>query len=125
MTSMRQMVLEIFYFKLRISARWTSPFCRFSASFSLKYDVADAILQDNEKMCNISRVSCLICLKLCRLLGLSNEISFHLNSRCCGNQNQNDCLLLKNKGLLFKQKCFSKNILKRYSLIVNACSIIF
>ena len=31
-------------------ARWTSPFCRFSASFSLKYDVTDAILQDNEKM---------------------------------------------------------------------------
>ena len=31
-------------------ARWTSPFCRFSASFSIKYDVTDAILQDNEKM---------------------------------------------------------------------------
>ena len=28
-------------------ARCTSPFCRFSASFSIKYD---AILQDNEKM---------------------------------------------------------------------------
>ena len=26
------------------------PFCRFSASFSIKYDVTDAILQDNEKM---------------------------------------------------------------------------
>ena len=25
-------------------------FCRFSASFSIKYDVTDAILQDNEKM---------------------------------------------------------------------------
>ena len=31
-------------------ATWTSPFCRFSASFSIKYDVTDAILQDNEKM---------------------------------------------------------------------------
>ena len=31
-------------------ARWTSPFCWFSASFSVKYDVTDAILQDNEKM---------------------------------------------------------------------------
>ena len=31
-------------------ARWTSPFCRFSASFSIRYDVTDAILQDNEKM---------------------------------------------------------------------------
>ena len=36
--------------KSRIWARWTSPFCRFSASFSLKYDVTDAMLQDNEKM---------------------------------------------------------------------------
>ena len=33
-----------------IWVRWTSPFCRFSASFSIKYDVTDAILQDNEKM---------------------------------------------------------------------------
>ena len=27
-----------------------SPFCRFLASFSLKYDVKDAMLQDIEKM---------------------------------------------------------------------------
>ena len=33
-----------------IWARWISPFCRFSASFSIKYDVTDAIVQDNEKM---------------------------------------------------------------------------
>ena len=31
--------------KSGIWARWTSPFCRFSASFSLKYDVTDAMLQ--------------------------------------------------------------------------------
>ena len=31
-------------------ARWTSPFRRFSASFSLKYDVTDSTLQDNEKI---------------------------------------------------------------------------
>ena len=31
-------------------ARWTWPFCRFSASFSIKYEVTDAILQHNEKM---------------------------------------------------------------------------
>ena len=31
-------------------ARWTSPFCMFSASFLLKYDVTNAMLQDNEKM---------------------------------------------------------------------------
>ena len=36
--------------KSGIWARWTSPFCRFSTSFSTKYDVTDAILQDNEKM---------------------------------------------------------------------------
>ena len=36
--------------KSGIWPRWTSPFCRFSASFSIKYDVTDAILQDNEKM---------------------------------------------------------------------------
>ena len=39
-----------FISKSGIWARWTSPFCRLSASFSLKYDVTDAILQDNEKM---------------------------------------------------------------------------
>ena len=36
--------------KSGIWARWTSPFCRFSASFSLEYDVTDAILQDIEKI---------------------------------------------------------------------------
>ena len=36
--------------KSGILARWTSSFCRFSASFSLKYDVTDAMLQENEKM---------------------------------------------------------------------------
>ena len=36
--------------KSGIWARWISPFCRFSASFSIKYDVTDAILQGNEKM---------------------------------------------------------------------------
>ena len=39
-----------FISKSGIWARWTSPFCRFLASFSLKYDVTDAILQDNQKM---------------------------------------------------------------------------
>ena len=29
---------------------WMSPFCRFLASFSLKYDVTDAMPQDIEKM---------------------------------------------------------------------------
>ena len=30
--------------------RWISPFCRFSASFSFRYDVTDAMFQDNEKV---------------------------------------------------------------------------
>ena len=68
-------------------ARWTSPFCRFSPSFSLKYDVTDAILQDNEKWkWNISGGFCSICLKLCRLLGLTKWMSLHLKFRCCGSQ---------------------------------------
>ena len=36
--------------KSGIWARWTSPFCRFSVSFPFKYDVIDAMLQDNEKI---------------------------------------------------------------------------
>ena len=36
--------------KSRIWARWPSLFCRFSASFSVKYDVTDTILQGNEKL---------------------------------------------------------------------------
>ena len=36
--------------KSGIWARWTSPFCRFLASFSLENDVIDAVLQNNEKM---------------------------------------------------------------------------
>ena len=34
-------------------------------------------------------------------------------------------IIEKTKGLLFEQKCFSKNNLKQHSLIVNACGIIF
>ena len=33
-----------------IWAGWISPFCRFLASFSIKYDVTDTILKDSEKM---------------------------------------------------------------------------
>ena len=52
LTSMRQMVLEIFHSKVRnLGNMGTPPFCRFSStSFSLKYDVTDGMLQDNEKM---------------------------------------------------------------------------
>ena len=43
-TSMRQMVLEIFHFKVRNLSNMDV------ASFSIKYDVTDAMLQDIEKM---------------------------------------------------------------------------
>ena len=49
-TSMRQMVLEIFQFKVRNLGKLGIAILWFSASFSLKYDVTDAMLQDNEKM---------------------------------------------------------------------------
>ena len=92
--------------KSGIWARWISPFCRFSASFSLKYDVTDAMLQDNEKMkVQYLRVFCLICLKLCRLLELGKGILLHFKFRCYGNQNQNNCLLLKKQ----KVYCLSKS----------------
>ena len=92
--------------KSGIWARWTSPFCRFSTSFSLKYDVTDAMLQDKKKLkCSISGLCCLICLKLCILLELRKRISLDFKFRCYGNQNQNDCLLLKKQ----KVYCLSKS----------------
>ena len=45
------MVLKISHFKVRnLSKMDLSPFCRFLASFSLEYDISDAILQDIDKM---------------------------------------------------------------------------
>ena len=88
--------------KSGIWARWTSPFCWFSASFSIKHDVTDAIWQNNEKM---KEVFCLICLKLCRLLELGKGILLHFKFCCYGNQNQNYCLLLKKQ----KVYCLSKS----------------
>ena len=93
--------------KSGIWARWTSPFCRFSASFSFKYVTSQTqcckIMKKSK--CNISGVCCLICLKLCMLLELSKGISLDFKFRCYGNQNQNDCLLLKT----LKVYCLSKN----------------
>ena len=75
---------------------------------------------------NISEVFCSFCLQLCRLLELSKGILLHFKFRCYGKQNQNDCLSLKKtKGVLFQEKCFSKNDLKQYSLIVTAGSVMF
>ena len=57
-----------------------SPFCRFLASFSLKYDVIDAILEDiKKKRVQYLRSLCLIRLKFCRLLELKKGISILLD----------------------------------------------
>ena len=85
------------------------PFRRFSASFSLKCDVADVILQGNEEM-KVQYLRSLLfdLLKLSRLLELSKEISFHF--KFCRHGNQSHLSIIeKPKGLLFKQKCFLKN----------------
>ena len=84
--------------KSGIWARWTSPSCRFSASFLLKYDVTDAMLQDNEKM----KVQYLRSLLFDLFETLQAVITWQRNFasfqiRCYGNQNQNYCLLFKNK----------------------------
>ena len=68
-----------------------SPICRFLASFSLKYDVTDAMLQDIEKMKrNTSWVFCLICLKFCRLLEVNKWISLDFKFRCYGNSKESN-----------------------------------
>ena len=112
--------------KSGISARSMSPFCRFSASFSSKYDVTDTIRQDNEKM-KVQYLSSLLfdLFEILQAVKPLQGISLNLKFRCYGNQNQKNCLLLKNRSLLFKQKCFSKNNLKQYSLIITAGNIIF
>ena len=113
--------------KSGIWARWTSPFCRVSASLSLQSDVTEAILQDIKKWkWNISRVFCLICLKLCMLSELGKGLSFYFKFCCYGNQNQNYCLLLKKQKVQFVwAKVMLKSNLKQYSLIATAGMIKF
>ena len=83
-------------------ARSNLPFCRFSASISLKYDVIDAMPQDNKKLnCNVSEVFCLICLKRCRLSELDKK--FRLISNFVTMATQIKIIdTEKLKGLLFK-----------------------
>ena len=114
-------------FKSGIWARWTSPFCRFSASFSIKRDVTDAILQDNEKM------------KVQYLRSLLFDLFETLQAVRTWQKNfaSSQILLLwqpesklltiieKTKGLLFKQKRCSKSNFKQYSLSATASSIKF
>ena len=93
--------------KSGIWTRWTSPFCRFSASFSIKYDVTDAILQDNEKM----KVQYLRSLLFDLFETLQAVRTWQRNFKfCCyGNQNQAYCLLLKKQ----KVYCLSKSDVRK------------
>ena len=97
---------EIFHYKVRNWARWISPFCRFSASFSIKCDVTDAILQDNEKM-KVQYLRSLLfdLFETLRLLELGKGILLHFKFCCYGNQNQNYFILLKTQ----KVYCLSKS----------------
>ena len=78
-------------FQLGIWTRWTSPFCRFLASFSLKYDVTDAILQDIEKM-KVEYLKTLLfdLFEIRRLLEVNKQISLDFKFRCYGNSNENN-----------------------------------
>ena len=102
-TSMRQMVLEICQ---EFGQDGHRHFAGFQPHFHLNMTSQTHCWRTMRKSkCNISGVLCLICLKLCRLLGLGKEISLAFKFRCYGNQNQNDCLLLKKQ----KVYCLSKS----------------
>ena len=97
-TSMCQIVLERFHFKVRNLGKMDIAIFRFSALFSIKYDVTDAMLQDNEKM-KVHYFRSLL-FDLFEILQAvrtwqRNIASFQISLVC--NQNQNYCLLLKNK----------------------------
>ena len=102
-TSMRQMVLEIIHFEVRNLGKMDIVILWFSASLSLKYDVIDAMLQDNEKM--KAQYLRRLLSDLLETLQAVRTWQRNFKFRCYGNQNQNYCLLLKKtKGLLFKKK---------------------
>ena len=113
--------------KSGIWARWTSPFCRFSAPFSIKYDVTDAILQDNEKM----KVQYLRRLLFDLFETLQAVRAWQRNSASFQilllwqPESKLLSIIEKTKGLLFKQKRCLKSNLKQYSLIATASSIKF
>ena len=89
-----------------IWARWTSPFLGFQPHFHLNMTSQTQCCKTMKKVkCNISELCCLICLKVCMLLELSKEFLLDFKFRCYGNQNQNDCLLLKKQ----KVYCLSKS----------------
>ena len=83
-----------------------SPFCRFLVSFSVKYDVTDAMLQDIEKM----KVQYLMSLLFDLFEILQAVRSKQLNFVAMATQKGKNWPLFKNKRLLFsynKQKCIT------------------
>ena len=113
--------------KSGIWARWTSSFCRFSASFSIKYDVTDAILQHNEKMKVQYLRSLLFDLFETFQAVRTWQRNFALFEILLLWQLESKLLSVieKTKGLLFKQKWCLKSNLKQYSLIATVGSIKF
>ena len=85
-------------------------FCTFSASFSLKYDVTDAMLQDNERI-KVQYLRSLLfgLFEILQTARTWQRTSLDFKSCCYGNQNQNDCLLLKKR----KVYCLSKVMFKK------------
>ena len=115
--------------KSGIWARWTSPFCRCSASFSLKVknNVTDAMLQDNEKM-KVQYLRSLLfglfeTLKAVRTWQ-RNFASFQI-PLLWQPKSKLLSIIEKTKRLLFKQKWRLKSNLNQYSLIATAGSIKF
>ena len=75
-----------------------SPFCRFLASFSIENDATCAIPQNNEKMkVQYLRRLLIDVLEILQDVRPWQKILLDFKFCCYGNQNQNDCLLLKKK----------------------------
>ena len=120
--SMLQMVS-----KSGIRARWTSPFCRYSASFSIKHDVTYAIPQDIVKMkVQYLRSHLLDLFETLQAVRTwqRNFASFQI-LLLWQPESKLLSVIEKNKGLLFKQKWCSKSNLKQCSSIATAGSIKF
>ena len=83
------MVLEISYFKVRNLSKMDVAICRFIVSFSLKYDVTDAILEDIAKMkAQYLRSLLLDLFKI--LQAVISEQALDFKFRCYGKSNENN-----------------------------------
>ena len=116
-----------FISKSGIWARWISPFCMFSASLSIKYDVTDTILQGNEKL-KVQYLRSLL-FDLFEILQAvrawqRNSASFQI-LLLWQPESKLLSIIEKTKGLLFKQRWCLKSNLKQCSLIAAASSIKF